>query len=65
MHKTLHKVFTKSSLKSQATAADMASVIAALPNKPDMRAVLQGAAGDLLQPRPEAISILLKKIRLS
>ena len=65
MQKTLHKVFTKSALKSHANAMETEALISSLPSNPDMRAVLKEASEDLLQPRPEAVAALLKKIRLS
>jgi hypothetical protein len=65
MHKTLHKQLTKISFTPSTTASLKlphydASLIALVQ---EMKSYLQDAAQDLMQPRPQAVDMLLKRAK--
>jgi hypothetical protein len=66
MNKTIHKQLTKKVHKTHAslTHADEGTV-QFMNLMREMHDTLEEAAGELLQPRPQAITALLQKIRLS
>lgn len=63
MNKTLHKTFSKHSANISTLSTDTAQHNEDLTELTcKMRGILQQAANDLIQPRPEIVENLLKKL---